>query len=154
MNITAACGHTFQCSMLIVGVIVSGIKVAADTLHVKFFFIFIIIEVGCNTIIRNSLGVDVYVAGLARLVVDNLACVLKLAFALPINLFFVFCEVRPDVLHSCSDFGLCVLQCTFRGKVAGCAVGLYSAVAVVVHRLFPHHVRLCVVVARHTRLAC
>ena len=119
--------------MRIVGVVVSGIEVATDTLQAQFFLVVVVVEVSCYTVITYTFGVYVNVTGLARLIVDNFLCVFEFTLAIPINILFVFGYLRPYILYTCRNLGFCVLNSSLWRKVTGCTVGFYATLAIVMY---------------------
>ena len=93
-------GSTRQRLVLVIGVVVSRIEVAADTLQVEFLLVLIVIEVRCYTLIGNTLGIDVDVASLARLVIDDGLSILQLAMYRPIHILGILGHIGPQILHT------------------------------------------------------
>ena len=138
--------------MLIVRIIVSCIQVTTDTLEIQLFFVIIVIEVGSNPFIRNTFRINIDMASLARFIIHNLLGIFQFALAVPINIFFILGQIRPDIFHSGLHFCCRMLQGTLWRKVTSRTISLRTALAVIVYGLLPSHVRIRVIMTRHTRI--
>ena len=90
-------GYTGQFGVDIVGVIVSGIEVATDTLQVQLLLVVLIIEVRCHTIVGDTLREEVLMALLAGGVGDVGHGMLQLRLGVPLKIGTVFCQVGPNI---------------------------------------------------------
>ena len=105
-------GGSSHLFVLVVGVIVTGIQVAVDTLKVELFLVLIIVKVSGNAIICQSLGENVVVTLFARLVIDNVFGIFHVALALEIQFGRIFRQIRPEILETCCGFCIEIFPCT------------------------------------------
>ena len=137
--------------MLIVRVIVSCIQVTTDTLKIQLFLVVIIIEVSSYALIGNTFRIDIDMTSLTRFIVDDFLCIFQFTFAIPVNVFLIFGKIRPNILHASLHLGSRIIQSTFRGKVTSRTISLHTTLAIVVYRLLPSLVGICMIMTRHTR---
>ena len=71
--------------MLIVRVIMSCIEMTADALKVQFLLVVIIVKMGSDSLICDSLRIEVDVALLARLVEYDVLRIFKFSFSAPVD---------------------------------------------------------------------
>ena len=130
----------------------SHVQMAADTLQIEFLFVFLVIEMGRNTLLAQAGGEQLLMTLLAGLVVDDRHGMFQLLFALPVDLAAVLGHVGPQVFHARFGFGPKMGERSLGRQMAFGAAGHHAALAVVVHRELPALVRLGMDVARLARL--
>jgi hypothetical protein len=130
---------------------VTYIEVTTDTLEIQFLLVLVIIEVSRYAVIGNTLGEEINVTSLTRLVIDDSLSILQLALAIPIDILGILGHIRPQILCTCSYLSLNILERAFGREVTSGAIGLSTAAVVIVYRLLPTRIRLGVEVASHTR---
>ena len=83
------------CQLLVpvVRIVVSCIKMAADTLEIQFLRIVFVIEMGRHPFIGYTLRKEVDMAGFTGFIIHNADRVFQLALALPVYLFDVFRDI-------------------------------------------------------------
>jgi len=81
------------------------IEVAADALQIEFFGIFLIIEMGGDTIVGDSLGKKILVAFYTRLIGNILHGIFQFRFFIPVNICCVLGQIAPYITHPQYELG-------------------------------------------------
>ena len=138
--------------MLVVGIVMSHIQMAIDTLEIEFLGILLIIEMGRYAIVGEVLWEKVLMTFHTRLVIYNLLSILQLLLACKVYFPGVLGEIGPHVLHT--RFGLSqeMAGCALGGQVTCATVGDHTALVVVVDRLLPAVLGMRMDVALHACL--
>ena len=141
----------FQFLMRITLDVVAGVEMAADTGKMEFLGILLVVEMGGDAIVADTLREQVLMAFQAGGVIDDPLGMVHGTLGSPVDLVLVLGHLRPQILGAHLDLDHVVTGDTvlLRRQVAGGAVGDDAAPVQVVGRLFPKQVGLLVVMAAH-----